>query len=114
MGEHGTFLTTLLLMLAAGLIFWPQWGVFWRWQRVSRMAERTLIEDALKHLYNFEYRRQVATVESLAGAFDRKSKRKEFRRELEILQSELRNYNSLLADIAGVEDLTDLERTAPE
>ena len=52
--------------------------------------------------------------ESLAGAFDRKSKRKEFRRELEILQSELRNYNSLLADIAGVEDLTDLERTAPE
>ena len=34
--------------------------------------------------------------------------------ELEILQSELRNYNSMLAEIAGVEDLTDLERTTPE
>ena len=52
--------------------------------------------------------------ESLAGAFERESKRKEFRGELEILQSELRNYNSMLAEIAGVEDLTDLERTTPE
>ena len=49
--------------------------------------------------------------ESLAGAFEHESKRKEFRDELEILQSELRNYNSLLAEIAGVEDLTGLEQT---
>ena len=42
--------------------------------------------------------------ESLAGAFEHESKRKEFRDELEILQSELRNYNSLLAEIADVED----------
>ncbi len=52
--------------------------------------------------------------ESIAGAFDCESKRKEFRGELEILQSELRNYNSMLASIASVEDLTNLERTAPE
>ena len=32
-----------------------------------------------------------------------------FRRELRELQSELRNYNTLLAEIAEVENLTDLE-----
>ena len=49
--------------------------------------------------------------ESLAGAFACETKRREFREELENLQSELRNYNSLLAKIAEVEDLTNLERT---
>ena len=52
--------------------------------------------------------------ESLAGAFDHESKRKEFREELEVLQSELRNYNSMLAKIADVENLTDLELRTPE
>ncbi len=35
--------------------------------------------------------------------------REVFRAELEILQTDLRNYTRLLADLAGVEDLTDLE-----
>ena len=48
--------------------------------------------------------------ESLAGAFDHEAKRMQFREELEDLQAELRNYNRMLAEIAGVEDLTDLER----
>lgn len=52
--------------------------------------------------------------ESLAGAFDQENKRQEFRSELEILQRDLRNYNSMLAEIAGVEDLTNLEKTTPE
>ena len=46
---------------------------------------------------------------SLARAFDSEDGRAEFRREFETLQSDLRNYNHMLADIAGVEDLTDLE-----
>ena len=49
--------------------------------------------------------------ESLAGAFNDEAKCGEFRRELAALQNELRNYNRLLAGVAGVEDLTDLERT---
>ena len=49
--------------------------------------------------------------ESLTGAFDDDAKRREFRQELAALQEELRNYNRLLAEIAGVEDLTDLEDT---
>ena len=47
--------------------------------------------------------------ESLAGAFDDPDRCREFRAELEELQEELRNYNRLLAHLAGVEDLTDLE-----
>ena len=48
--------------------------------------------------------------ESLAGAFDDDAKRQEFRKELAGLQGDLRSYNRMLAEIAGVEDLTDLEQ----
>jgi len=47
--------------------------------------------------------------ESSCGALGDTDKQQEFRRELAILQEDLRNYNRLLAEIAGVEDLTDLE-----
>ena len=46
---------------------------------------------------------------SLKGAFEKPEKRKEFRKELAALQIELRKYTWMLADIAGVEDLTSLE-----
>ena len=49
--------------------------------------------------------------ESLAGAFDYEVKREEFRDDLENLQEMLQNYNRILAYIAEVEDLTDLEET---
>ena len=52
--------------------------------------------------------------ESLAGAFDDADKCIEFRQELAVLQEELRNYNRMLAEIAGVEDLTDLEEASGE
>ena len=48
--------------------------------------------------------------ESLAGAFDDEAKREKFREELAVLQDELRSYNRMLAKIAEVEDLTDLEQ----
>lgn len=46
---------------------------------------------------------------SLAGAFDDSQKCEEFRTELESLQADLRTYTKMLADMAGVEDLTELE-----
>ena len=52
--------------------------------------------------------------ESLAGSFKQESKRLQFRKELETLQVELRNYNRMLAEIASVEDLTNLEEPAGE
>ncbi len=47
--------------------------------------------------------------ESLSGAFDDPAKRKKFRQELQVLQGDLCKYNRMLAEIASVEDLTDLE-----
>ena len=46
---------------------------------------------------------------SLEGAFSDVEQKKEFRNELTQLQSLLRKYTKMLADMAGVEDLTTLE-----
>ncbi len=46
----------------------------------------------------------------LAGDLANEDIRHEFRDELATLQEDLRNYNRMLAGIAGVEDLTDLEK----
>ena len=46
---------------------------------------------------------------SFAGAFGDESQRQSFRQELQILQADLRIYAKMLADMAGVEDLTELE-----
>lgn len=47
----------------------------------------------------------------LESAFEQESERAVFREELASLQVELRKYSRMLADIAEVEDLTDLEAT---
>ncbi len=46
---------------------------------------------------------------STQGAFSDEDKCEEFRGDLEALQSVLKIYTQMLADMAGVEDLTDLE-----
>lgn len=48
---------------------------------------------------------------SVNGAFDDPSKCEEFRQELVELQRVLRLYTKMLADMAGVEDLTELENS---
>lgn len=45
---------------------------------------------------------------SVEGGFDDPEVRKQFRQELEVLQKQLITYAKALADIAGVEDLTEL------
>lgn len=47
--------------------------------------------------------------ESLASAFEDKTKCAEFRQELTALQQQLKNYTRALADMAGVEDLTEID-----
>ena len=47
--------------------------------------------------------------ESESGAFNNNEKCIEFRSELQALQVLLRNYTGLLADLANVEDLTEIE-----
>ena len=56
--------------LVLGFLFWPQTGYFWKYLRVRRLTDRVSIEDALKHLFDFAYRGQSATLESLAGALE--------------------------------------------
>jgi hypothetical protein len=46
---------------------------------------------------------------SLGGAFDDPNSCREFRAELAELQAQLHTYTQMLADMAGVEDLTSLE-----
>jgi hypothetical protein len=46
---------------------------------------------------------------AIAGAFDKEKGRTEFRKDLSALQVVLRNYTQALADIAQVEDLSQLE-----
>ena len=52
------------------LIFWPERGVFWRWQRTQQMSTRVLREDALKHIHQCEIHNDKPSVKSLAGALD--------------------------------------------
>ena len=46
---------------------------------------------------------------SIEKAFENSDECLEFRKELETLQEQIRNYTRLLSDIAEVEDLTELE-----
>ena len=52
----------------AVVLFWPVRGLFWRGLRLFKSNERVLIEDALKHAYDCEYRQTPCTLHSLAGA----------------------------------------------
>ena len=49
------------------LLFWPDRGLYIRWQQARRMSARVLREDALKYLYTNELEGQRVTLQSLAG-----------------------------------------------
>lgn len=57
--------TAVLTVIAVAL--WPATGLLARWRRATERSSRILVEDALKHLYDYEYRKIPATLESLAG-----------------------------------------------
>ncbi|MFV1995491.1 MAG: FeoA domain-containing protein [Verrucomicrobiales bacterium] len=49
------------------LFFRPGKGVFWQWRRAFQNTGRVLIENALKILYDCEYRQLPCTLQSLSG-----------------------------------------------
>lgn len=58
-------------LTAVGLfVFWPERGLYWRWQRTHEITERVLTEDALKHIQNRETHRGKPSLESLAGVLN--------------------------------------------
>lgn len=60
-------ITAVVIAIGLGL-FWPDKGLFWRWQRARQMTRRVLIEDALKHIHDCEYHGRIPTIQSIAGA----------------------------------------------
>jgi DtxR family Mn-dependent transcriptional regulator len=64
-------------LIAGGgvLVFWPDKGLYWRWQQARRLTGRVLIEDALKHIHESEMEDRKATIQSLAGALQVSSDR---------------------------------------
>ncbi len=63
-----TLLIGIGLLLLALWIFWPENGLYARWQRRRRMTARIRREDALKHIHNCEMAGSVASIQSIAGA----------------------------------------------
>lgn len=63
-------LAAVLLVSIAALLFFPDRGLFPRWQRARRMGQRVLTEDALKHIHRFETHDLQPTLQSIAGALD--------------------------------------------
>jgi DtxR family Mn-dependent transcriptional regulator len=58
------------LVAVAALVLWPRQGIVARVTRASRLTERVLLEDALKHVYTCESIGRVCTIESLAGQLE--------------------------------------------
>jgi DtxR family transcriptional regulator, Mn-dependent transcriptional regulator len=57
------------VLVGGGLVFlWPGRGVISRWRESKHLPEREAIENALKHLYDAEYKNVDASLQSLAGA----------------------------------------------
>lgn len=57
----------LLFLAGAGLLFWPQRGLFYRWQQARRASERVRTEDVLKYLLQCQMQGRRPTVEGVAG-----------------------------------------------
>jgi DtxR family Mn-dependent transcriptional regulator len=67
--DPGTALMIAGAVIAAcAVVFWPERGLVERWRRARRNSQRVLVEDALKHLYDCEYKKLSCTLQSLAGA----------------------------------------------
>ncbi|HSH46102.1 MAG TPA: FeoA domain-containing protein [Longimicrobiales bacterium] len=56
----------MLVVLVAALA-WPRWGVLARLGRLRRETHRVRLEDALKHLHDYERAGRTGTLENLAG-----------------------------------------------
>jgi DtxR family Mn-dependent transcriptional regulator len=65
----------LLVLAVISLTFWPRIGLGARWKRWTQDTERVQIENALKHIYDCEYKNISCTIHSIAGNLSIKSDR---------------------------------------
>ena len=50
-----------------GIAFWPRIGLVYRIKKTMTHTKRVLMEDALKHLYDYEIHQLSPTINSIAG-----------------------------------------------
>ncbi|HEY5729393.1 MAG TPA: metal-dependent transcriptional regulator [Anaerolineales bacterium] len=58
----------IIFLTVAWLIFRPDHGWFWEWQRGQKLTAKVLQEDALKHIHQCEIHNDKPSVKSIAGA----------------------------------------------
>ncbi|SVD38636.1 uncharacterized protein METZ01_LOCUS391490, partial [marine metagenome] len=68
MNPTNALLLSALIAAALAALLWPEKGLLPRWRHLRHAGERTLLEDALKHLYDCEYLGRSTSVASLSGA----------------------------------------------
>jgi DtxR family Mn-dependent transcriptional regulator len=54
-------------ILVLGLVFWPETGLFWQFQKRRELTEKVLVEDTLKYIFKCERNQKTASLEGLAG-----------------------------------------------
>jgi len=57
----------MILVLITAIVFWPRIGLYNSYRKVSRNTKKERMEDALKHLYDYEYNKLNVTLNSIAG-----------------------------------------------
>lgn len=60
-------MTEIIVLIAAGAIFLPQYGLYWRLRRRRWLHSRQAVDDALAHLHQFQHDGRQASVESLSN-----------------------------------------------
>jgi DtxR family Mn-dependent transcriptional regulator len=60
-------IVALAVITALAVLFWPAKGIYATYKKVKNNTARVLIEDALKHLYDYEERNVSSTLRSIAG-----------------------------------------------
>ncbi|MGD2033455.1 MAG: metal-dependent transcriptional regulator [Bacteroidales bacterium] len=63
----GMLLTGILILFALIWLFWPEKGLFARLSRIKKNNKRAELEDALKYLFDCEYRNNTCDMNSIAG-----------------------------------------------
>ncbi len=65
-----SLIIAIVISVIGAWFFWPDSGIFWRWQRSRHMTARVHREDALKHIHQCEIHDRRPTVQSLGGALN--------------------------------------------
>ncbi len=64
------FLLGATAVTIIAVFFWPDKGLYWRWQQTRRLSKRVLREDALKHIHKADARGERPSLESVAGSLN--------------------------------------------